>query len=54
MEYILKNGPPRFAQDLKMDMFKVMNLQSFSYYEDGLDRGLSIREKSILLQDLVQ
>lgn len=37
-----------------MDMYKLMNLQSFSYYEDGLDRGLAIREKAILLQDLVQ
>ena len=54
MEYLLKNGPPRFAQDLKMDMYKLMNLQSFSYYEDGIDRGLAIREKAILLQDLVQ
>ena len=54
IEYLLKNGPPRFAQDLKMDMYKLMNLQSFSYYEDGLDRGLAIREKAILLQDLVQ
>jgi len=28
-------------------------MQSFSYYEDGLDRGLAIREKAILIQDLV-
>ena len=35
MEYILKNGPPRFAQDLKMDLFRLQNMQSFSYYEDG-------------------
>ena len=35
MEYMLKNGPPRFAQDLKMDLFRLQNMQSFSYYEEG-------------------
>ena len=54
MEYLLKNGPPHLAQDIKMDMFRLQNMQSFSYYEDGLDRGLAIREKAILIQDLVQ
>jgi ENTH domain len=53
MEYILKNGPPRFQQDLRNDMFKLTSLQSFSCYEEGADKGHSIREKSILLQDLL-
>lgn len=34
-------------------MFKITSLQSFSFYEDGMDKGHSIREKSILLQDLL-
>ena len=53
MEYLLKNGPPRVAQDLRNDMFKLQSLMSFSYHEDNMDKGHSIREKAILLQDLV-
>ncbi len=49
MEYLLKNGPPRVAQDMRMDMFRIQQMQSFSYYEDGVDKGTSIREKSILI-----
>ena len=34
-------------------MFKLQGLQSFSYHEDNMDKGHSIREKSILIQDLI-
>ena len=55
IEYLLKNGPPRVAQEMRNDMmFKIQNLMSFSYYEDNSDKGHSIREKCILIQDLVQ
>ncbi len=55
IEYLLKNGPPRVAMDMRNDlMFKIQNLQSFSYYEDNVDKGHAIREKCILIQDLVQ
>ncbi len=41
--------------DMRNDMmFKIQNLQSFSHYEDNVDRGHAIREKCILIQDLVQ
>lgn len=53
MEYLLKNGPPRVAQDLRADMFKLQSLMSFSYHEDNQDKGHAIRDKAILLQDLV-
>ena len=49
MEYLLKNGPPRIQQDLRNDMFKISSLSSFSFYEENLDKGHSIREKSMLL-----
>jgi len=28
-------------------------LQNFTYYEDNVDKGLAIREKSILITDLL-
>ncbi len=53
MEYLLKNGPPRVQQELRNDSFKFSQLQSFSYYEDNSDKGLAIRDKAILIQDLI-
>ncbi|CDW78484.1 UNKNOWN [Stylonychia lemnae] len=53
MEYLLKNGPFRVQQDLRNEMFKVTTLQNFTYYEDNIDKGSSIREKAILLADLL-
>lgn len=53
MEYILKNGPPRVQQDLRNDMFKITTLQNFTYYEDNIDKGNAIRDRAILLSDLL-
>lgn len=35
------------------DKFKITSLQNFTYYEDNIDKGLAIREKSILIADLL-
>ena len=53
MEYLLKNGPPRIQQDLRNEMFRITSLSNFSYMEDGQDKGVSIREKSHLIADLL-
>lgn len=53
MEYLLKNGPFRVQQDLRNEMFKITTLQNFTYYEDNIDKGASIREKAILISDLL-
>lgn len=34
-------------------MFKITTLQNFTYYEENQDKGAQIREKAILLADLV-
>ena len=34
-------------------MFKVTTLQNFTYYEENIDKGAAIREKSLLLADLL-
>ena len=34
-------------------MFKITTLQNFSYYEENMDKGAAIREKAILIADLI-
>ena len=46
MEYLLKNGPMNVYQDLRNEVFKLRQLDNFTYYEDNLDKGLSIRNKA--------
>ena len=53
LEYLLKNGPPRVQQALLGDKYKITTLQNFTYYEDNADKGLPIREKAILITDLL-
>ncbi len=53
MEYILKNGSPRFQQDLRHDMYKISLLSNFSTLENGVDKGASIRERATLITDLL-
>lgn len=37
-DYLVKNGAPRVIQDLKDDMYKIRQLQDFSYKDsDGLN-----------------
>ena len=35
------------------DKFKIQSLQNFTFYEENVDKGLAIREKSILITDLI-
>ena len=53
MEYLLKNGHPRVQNDLRNDMFKVTTMQNFTYYEENQDKGGLIREKALLIGDLL-
>ncbi|CDW83750.1 UNKNOWN [Stylonychia lemnae] len=53
LEYILKHGPARVQQDLRNEMFRLNKLQQFTHFEDGSDKGNSIRQKAHLIADLV-
>ncbi len=53
MEYLLKHGSMRVQHDLRNDMFKITTLQNYTYYEDNMDKGASIREKAIIVSDLL-
>ena len=40
IEHILRTGNPRFADDLKDEMYKLKNLFNFSYYDESRsDKG---------------
>lgn len=34
-------------------MFKITTLQNFTYYEDNIDKGATIRDKAVLIADLL-
>jgi hypothetical protein len=34
-------------------MFKITTLQNFTYYEENIDKGSTIREKALLIADLL-
>ena len=39
IEHILRTGNPRFADDLKDEIYKLKNLSNFTYYDDRADKG---------------
>ena len=47
MEYLIKNGAPRCIQEIKDDLYKIRNLQDFTYSESGQDRGQGGMKKLI-------
>ncbi|PHJ18196.1 enth domain-containing protein, partial [Cystoisospora suis] len=46
LEYLLKNGNERIAEDTRESQFVLKSLQQFSFTEEGRDKGAGIREKS--------
>ena len=54
IEFLIKNGSPAMLQRFQMDVYKIRSLSGFSYDEQGLDRGKPVREKVILICDLLQ
>jgi hypothetical protein len=39
IEHILRTGNPRFADDMRDEIYKIKNLFNFSYFEDTHDKG---------------
>ncbi len=39
---------------MRNDVFKFRQLDSFSYYEENLDKGISIRNKAVAVLELLQ
>ncbi|XP_065213612.1 epsin-1 isoform X2 [Planococcus citri] len=55
LEYLIKTGSEKVAQQCKENIFAIETLRDFQYVEDGKDSGLNVREKAkqlvILLKD---
>ena len=45
IEHIIKTGSQDFIDKMKEERGRLKNLESFSYEEDGIDRGNSSKSK---------
>ncbi|CAD8081891.1 unnamed protein product [Paramecium sonneborni] len=53
IDYLTKNGAPRCVGEFRDCIFKIRSFSDFIMVEQGSDKGLSIREKSKQLVDLL-
>jgi epsin len=55
LEYLIKTGSEKVAQQCKENIFAIQTLKDFQYLEEGKDQGVHVREKAkslmILLKD---
>lgn len=54
LEYLIKTGTEKVAQQCKENIFAIETLKDFQYMEDNKDHGMNIREKSKKLVDLLR
>lgn len=55
MEYLIKTGSERVAQQCKENMYAVQTLKDFQYVDrDGKDQGVNVREKAKQLVALLR
>ena len=54
IEFLVKNGSERTVDAAKDHIYKIRNLESFSFYEGNIDKGSGVREKSKQLIELLQ
>ncbi|OTF77726.1 epsin-2-like protein [Euroglyphus maynei] len=54
LEYLIKTGSEKVAQQCRDNLFAIQTLKDFQYIEENKDQGLSIREKSKLLVNLLK
>ncbi|KAL8274828.1 hypothetical protein Esti_001234 [Eimeria stiedai] len=53
LEYMLKNGVDKFAEEARDKSYLLRMLQNFNWAEEGRDKGAGIREKAELCTTLV-
>ncbi|KAL1115923.1 hypothetical protein AAG570_005418 [Ranatra chinensis] len=55
LEYLIKTGSEKVAQQCKENIFAIQTLRDFQYMDEGKDQGLNVREKAkqlvVLLMD---
>ncbi|KPM03572.1 epsin-2-like protein [Sarcoptes scabiei] len=54
LEYLIKTGSEKVAQQCRDNLFAIQTLKDFQYFEESKDQGLSIREKSKSLVNLLK
>ncbi|XP_055701303.1 epsin-1 isoform X4 [Phlebotomus papatasi] len=54
LEYLIKTGTEKVAQQCKENVFAIQTLREFQYLEEGKDQGLHVREKAKLLVSLLK
>ena len=53
MDFLIKNGVERIIEETRDHLYKIRPLQEFNFYENGVDRGSGVREKSKQLIELL-
>lgn len=54
LEYLIKTGSEKVAQQCKENIFAVQTLKDFQYMEEGKDKGINVREKAKQLVTLLR
>ncbi|CAH1794396.1 unnamed protein product [Owenia fusiformis] len=54
LEYIIKTGSEKVAQQCKENIFAVQTLKDFQYVEENKDQGINVREKAKMLVNLLK
>lgn len=54
LEYLIKTGTEKVAQQCKENIFAIQTLQEFVYVEECNDQGLRVREKAKQLVTLLR
>jgi len=54
LEYLIKTGTEKVAQQCKENIFAIQTLKEFQYIEEGKDQGSHVREKAKQLVSLLK
>lgn len=54
LDYLIKTGSERVAQQCKENIYVIQTLREFQYYEEGKDQGVNVREKAKNLVSLLK
>lgn len=54
LDYIIKTGSEKVAQQCKENIFAIQTLRDFQYREDNKDQGMNVREKAKQLVSLLK
>ena len=54
LEYLIKTGSEKVAQQCKENIFAIQTLKDFQYLDDNKDQGINVREKAKALVALLK